>query len=127
MTGVSEDDDVEFIYIVAGAVVGVLVVLTLVICIVLYVKRTSSSVFGVYNPKTQEQTQGQQMNTALPLPVPEKLIWIISSIEVVAVKFPEEKNNLCNDGCVFTDIYQTLCEILLVLVPLDFIGFLIFS
>lgn len=74
MAGVSEDDDVEFIYIVAGAVVGVLVVLTLVICIVLYVKRTSSSVFGVYNPKTQEQTQGQQMNTALPLPVPEKLI-----------------------------------------------------
>ena len=76
ITGVSDDDDVdsEFIYIVVGATVGVLVLVTLIICVVLYVKRTNSSAFGVYNPKSQEQTQGQQMNTAFTLPVPEKLI-----------------------------------------------------
>lgn len=75
MTGVSEDDvDSEFIYIVVGATVGVLIFVTLIICVVLYVKRTNSSVFGVYNPKSQEQTQGQRMNTAFTLPVPEKLI-----------------------------------------------------
>ncbi len=71
-----EDDDVdsEFIYIVVGITVGVLLLVTLLGCLVLYVKRTSSSVFGVYNPKSQEQVQGQQMNTAFTLPVPEKLI-----------------------------------------------------
>ena len=71
-----EDDDVdsEFIYIVVGITVGVLLLVTLLGCLALYVKRTSSSVFGVYNPKSQEQVQGQQMNTAFTLPVPEKLI-----------------------------------------------------
>ena len=76
MTEVSEEDDVdsEFIYIVVGVAVGVLLLVTLVVCVVVYIKRTSSSVFGVYNPKSQEQIQGQQMNTAFKLPIPEKLI-----------------------------------------------------
>ena len=71
-----DDDDVdsEFIYIVVGIAVGVVILATLLVCVVLYVKRTSSSVFGVYNPKSQEQIQGEQMNTAFTLPVPEKLI-----------------------------------------------------
>ena len=68
------DDDANDIYIIVGVAVGVLLLITLVICLVLYIKRTSSSVFGVYNPKNQEQIQGQQMNTAFTLPVPEKLI-----------------------------------------------------
>ena len=35
-------------------------------------------------------------------------------------KVSREKNNSCNVGCGFTDIYQTLCEIFLVLVPFIF-------
>ena len=73
---VSDDDDAdsEHIYIVVGVAVGVLLLVTLAVCVVVYIKRTSSSVFGVYNPKNQEQVQGQNMNAAFTLPVPEKLI-----------------------------------------------------
>ena len=74
MKEVSDDTDSEHIYIVVGVAVGVLLLVTLVVCVVVYIKRTSSSVFGVYNPKNQEQVQGQQMNAAFTLPVPEKLI-----------------------------------------------------
>ncbi|XP_028394826.1 uncharacterized protein LOC114518973 isoform X2 [Dendronephthya gigantea] len=71
---ITEKDDSENIYIIAGVAVGVLLLITLVICVVFYIKRTSSTMLGVYNPKNQEQVQGQQMNTAFSLPVPEKLI-----------------------------------------------------
>ena len=71
---VSDDVGWEHVYIVVGVAVGVLLLVTLVVCVVVYLKRTSSSVFGVYNPKNQEQVQGQQMNAAFTLPVPEKLI-----------------------------------------------------
>lgn len=74
MAEVVEDDEEAFVYIMVGVAVGVLLLVTLLVCVVMYVKRTSSSAFGVYNPKKQEKRQGQQMPTAFTLPVPEKLI-----------------------------------------------------
>lgn len=71
----SDDDvDAEFIYLVVGVTLGVLVLVSCLICCIVYCRRTSSSTFGVYNPKDQEEVHGQQLNTAFTLPVPEKLI-----------------------------------------------------
>lgn len=73
----TEDDneiDEELLYLVAGITGGVLVFVACVVCILLYCKRTSSSNMGVYNPKSEEQIQGRQMSTTIPVPAPEKLI-----------------------------------------------------
>lgn len=72
----SEDDgrDAEFIYLVVGITVGVLLLLTCVICAIVYCKRTNSSAFGVYNPQGQEKAQGQQLSVVIKVPPPEKLI-----------------------------------------------------
>ena len=72
-----DDDEVDkkFVYLVSGVIGGLLLLLVCVVCIFLYCKRTSGGSFGVYNPKSEEQSQGgQQMNTKIQVPVPEKLI-----------------------------------------------------
>lgn len=72
----SSDDEVDkkFVYLVAGLIGGLLLLLGCVVCIFLYCKRTAGASFGVYNPKSEEQVQGQQMNVKIQVPVPEKLI-----------------------------------------------------
>lgn len=76
-SGDDDDDEVDkkFVYLVSGVIGGLLLLLVCVVCIFLYCKRTSGGSFGVYNPKGEEQSQGgQQMNTKIQVPVPEKLI-----------------------------------------------------
>lgn len=69
-----DDDSNTELIIIIGVVIGVVLLFIIILCIVLYIRNTSSSVFGVYNPSSQEQTQEQQMKPAFTLPIPEKLI-----------------------------------------------------